>query len=80
MKGSTRIVDKTKAIQQAKVEARIDTNSYLPVGEEGGGERKQMLQGIGRKPSSWPAQFGLGNGLNRQGEVHSEKKLREHTP
>lgn len=37
MKGSTRIVDKTKAVQQAKVEARIDTNSYLPVGEEGGG-------------------------------------------
>ena len=49
---------------------RIDANSYLPVGEEGGGERKQMLQGIGRKPSSWPAQLGLGNGLNRQGEVH----------
>lgn len=75
MKGSTKIVDKTKAVWQAKDKTRIDINSYLPVGEEEGGERKQMLQGIGRKVSSWPAQLVLGNVWKRQGEIHWEKKL-----
>lgn len=46
---SVKIVDKTKAVWQAKEEIRIDVNSFLLVGEEGGGERKQMLKGIGRK-------------------------------
>lgn len=72
MKGHTKIVGKTKWIWQAKDKIKIDIDSYLPVGEQEGGEKKQMLQRIGRKASSWPEQFGLGNGWKRQGEIHKE--------
>lgn len=41
MKGSTKIVDKTKSLWQPKDKIRIDINSHLPVGVEEGGERKQ---------------------------------------
>lgn len=40
------------------------------MGKEEGGGRKQMLQRIGRKVSSWPEQFGLDNGWKRQREIH----------
>lgn len=68
MKGSTKIVGKTKAVWQAKDKIRIDIPSYLPVGEEEGGEREQMLRGIGRKASRWPAQLGLGIGKEKSTE------------
>lgn len=70
MKGHTKIVGKTKWIWQAKEKVKIDIDSYLPMGKEEGGGRKQMLQRIGRKVSRWPEQFGLDNGWKRQREIH----------
>lgn len=70
MNDSTKVVGKTKAVRQAEDKIRIGIHSSLPVGQEEGAEKKQMLQRIERKASSWPAQLGLGNGWKRQGEIH----------
>lgn len=70
MNDSTKVVGKTKGVRQAEDKIRICIHSSLPVGQEERAEKKQMLQRIKRKASSWPAQLGLGNGWKRQGEIH----------